>query len=45
MIYFFCVMLFFVVLCGKAKGWQGALALVVIDAMLILAILKIGGWL
>ena len=43
MIYFLCVMLFLTVACGKGKGW-GAIALIVLDLGLLLAILRVGGW-
>lgn len=44
MIYFLCFLLFLTITCGKAKGW-GALGLVALDVCLILAILRVGGWL
>lgn len=43
MIYFLCVMLFLTIAFGKGKGW-GALGLIVLDLGLLLAILRVGGW-
>lgn len=45
MIYFFCVLLTIVILCGKPSSKFVAFCLTVIDLALIFAILKIGGWL
>ena len=44
MIYFLCFLLFLTIACGKGKGWQGALALAAIDIALLLAILRVGGY-
>lgn len=43
MIYFLCVLLVFMLVCGKAKG-SGWLGLVAIDLSLLFAILRVGGW-
>lgn len=45
MIYFFCVLLVIVILCGSPKDWIGAVCLTIIDLSLVFAILKVGGWL
>jgi len=44
MIYFLCFLLSLTIVCGKAKGW-GAAALAIIDVALLLAILRVGGYL
>lgn len=44
MIYFFCVLLFFAVMCGKAKGVSGIIGLIILDVALVFAILRIGGY-
>lgn len=43
MIYFLCFLLFLTIATGKGKGW-GVIALIALDISLILAILRVGGW-
>ena len=44
MIYFLCFLLFLAIRGGKGKGWQGVLALALIDIALLLSILRVGGY-
>lgn len=44
MIYFLCFLLFLAICGGKGKGWQGVLALALIDIALLLSILRVGGY-
>ena len=44
MIYFLCVLLFITIICG-ATQWFSVIGVVIIDLALLLAILRVGGWL